>query len=122
MSCAIVILAAGSSSRLGRPKQLLKYQGKTLLVRAVETALASVCRPVLVVLGAGSGQLRGEVSGLDVRILINPDWETGIGGSIRIGVKAVVDLTYPTPKVARPSSRATRRRRKQWKSPKQRWM
>ena len=49
---ALSILAAGASTRLGQPKQLLPFRGRSLLRHAAETALASVFRPVVVVLGA----------------------------------------------------------------------
>lgn len=48
----VVILAAGVSARMGKPKQLLLYRGQTIIRRAVETALGSVCRPIVVVVGA----------------------------------------------------------------------
>jgi molybdenum cofactor cytidylyltransferase len=86
--CGIVILAAGGSSRLGRPKQLLELAGKTLLRRAVDTALASSCRPVFVVLGSQSDELAGPIAGMPVTILFNPDWPSGIASSIRVGIAA----------------------------------
>ena len=52
--CAIVVLAAGMSSRLGSPKQLLAYKGKSLLQHAVNIALQTKMRPVVVVVGANS--------------------------------------------------------------------
>jgi molybdenum cofactor cytidylyltransferase len=91
MSCGIVILAAGSSSRLGRPKQLLQYHGKSLLCRAVDTALATQCRPVVVVLGSGGDELSGQISETGASIQINPNWQNGIGSSIKIGVSAIAE-------------------------------
>jgi molybdenum cofactor cytidylyltransferase len=99
MSCGIIILAAGASTRLGRPKQLLKFHGSTLLRRAAETALATRCRPVFVVLGSNAGELRREISSLPVSVLINPDWHNGIGGSIREGIRAISEL-IPRPDAA----------------------
>lgn len=87
-STAAVVLAAGGSSRMGRPKQLLVYQGRTLLRRAAETALASACRPVFVVLGKDFERMKEEVADLPVRVLHNSQWQSGIGVSIRIGVEA----------------------------------
>ena len=55
---AVVILAAGSSSRMGEPKQLLRYAGKPLARHAAETALAAGGGPVIVVLGAIGRGLR----------------------------------------------------------------
>jgi len=82
----LILLAAGGSSRLGHPKQLLPYQGRTLLRHAAETAFASRCRPVVVVLGAQAARLRAEMAGLEVLIAENPDWEQGMGSSIRAGL------------------------------------
>jgi len=85
----LILLAAGGSSRLGRPKQLLLYQGRTLLRRAAETALASQCRPAVVVLGAQADRLRAALAGLEVLIADNPDWEQGMGSSVRAGLGAL---------------------------------
>jgi molybdenum cofactor cytidylyltransferase len=84
-----MILAAGSSSRLGRPKQLLPFRGRSLLRHAAETALASVCRPVVVVLGAFAERLTGELSGLPVTVAMNQQWTEGMSSSIRAGLKAL---------------------------------
>ena len=51
--CAIILLAAGTSSRLGKPKQLLAYKGTTLLTHSIQVALGSMAQRVVVVLGAG---------------------------------------------------------------------
>jgi molybdenum cofactor cytidylyltransferase len=58
----IVILATGASTRLGTPKQLLLYQGRSFLRHTVEVAIASVCRPIVVVLGACAQQIQPEGS------------------------------------------------------------
>lgn len=87
----IIILAAGSSSRLGRPKQNLEYRGKTLLQSAVEYALAAQAGPVLVVLGANAGLIRPAIAGYDVSVLFNPDWQEGMASSIRAGIKLLCE-------------------------------
>jgi molybdenum cofactor cytidylyltransferase len=89
--CGIVILAAGGSSRLGRPKQLAPWGGRTLLRRAVETALESMARPVVVVLGSDAEKMKGQIAGLDAQVVINPIWQRGIGTSIRAGAAALAD-------------------------------
>jgi molybdenum cofactor cytidylyltransferase len=86
---ALSILAAGASTRLGQPKQLLPFRGRSLLRHAAETALASVCRPVVVVLGAGAEQLRNELSALPVTVTLNPAWAEGMASSIRAGLGTV---------------------------------
>lgn len=97
MSVGLILLAAGGSARLGQPKQLLEYQGKTLLRRAVETALASQCRPVVVVLGAESELCGKTLAGLAVKIAVNEDWKSGLSSSIRAGLAT---LEKETPAVA----------------------
>ncbi len=84
----IVVLAAGGSTRMGEPKQLLRYEGMTLLGRAVSVALGSRCRPVVVVLGAGADGARAEVDPR-ARVVVNEAWAEGMGSSIRCGVAAL---------------------------------
>jgi molybdenum cofactor cytidylyltransferase len=82
----IIILAAGSSSRLGRPKQNLIYKGKTLLQHTVLVAINSPCRPIIVVLGAYSETIHHQIDGEDIHIIYNPEWEQGMSGSIKQGI------------------------------------
>ncbi len=85
----LVLLAAGGSTRLGSSKQLLRWKGRSLLRRAAETALASGCHPVVVVLGAEAGVHRAELEGLPVRAVENACWREGMGGSLRLGMEAL---------------------------------
>ncbi|MGZ3820587.1 MAG: nucleotidyltransferase family protein [Mucilaginibacter sp.] len=80
-----IILAAGESRRMGQPKQNLVFQHKTLLERAVEAALASGCKPVIVVLGANAG-LIDLTTNQDVKLVHNPDWSEGMASSMRTGI------------------------------------
>lgn len=82
----LIILAAGESARLGQPKQNLLFKDKTLLQRAVETALASVCERVLVVLGAHGEVIKPTIRQYPVKIIHNTDWPEGMASSIRLGV------------------------------------
>lgn len=82
-----VILAAGSSSRLGSPKQILQFQGKTLLENAIEAALNAHCFPVVVVLGAFEEKVSKVIELNNVEVVYNKEWEKGIGTSISAGVK-----------------------------------
>ena len=84
---ALVLLAAGGSTRMGAPKQLLRFAGQTLLRRAAETALATPCRPVVVVLGDRAAELAPELAGLDLHACVNANWPDGMGGSIKAGLR-----------------------------------
>ena len=88
-STAIIVLAAGESARMGRPKQLLIHQGKTLVRRAVETALSADSGPVVAVLGANEAAIREELADMPISICTNPDWAEGMASSIRTGLQAV---------------------------------
>ncbi|HEX8128782.1 MAG TPA: nucleotidyltransferase family protein [Pyrinomonadaceae bacterium] len=85
-----VVLAAGSSSRMGSPKQALQFRGESLLRRAALAALGAGCCPVIVVTGANAELSRRELDGLDVREVLNTLWETGMASSIRAGVEGLV--------------------------------
>ncbi|WP_223650836.1 nucleotidyltransferase family protein [Hymenobacter psoromatis] len=82
----LLLLAAGSSSRLARPKQLLPYQGQTLLRHAAEVAVASPCRPLVLVTGALHDELLPEIEGLPFHVVRNDAWADGMGGSIAAGL------------------------------------
>lgn len=84
----VVILAAGESSRMGEPKQLLEFNGKTLIQTAVDAALGSVCRPVVVVVGANADAVERAISG-NVKIVRNDRWAEGMGTSIARGIEAI---------------------------------
>jgi molybdenum cofactor cytidylyltransferase len=88
-STAIIILAAGNSSRMGLPKQLLQLHGKSLLRHAADTALAAHTAEVVAVLGFESDRMKHELDDLPVRIILNPAWKEGIASSIREGIAAV---------------------------------
>ncbi len=81
-----VILAAGASTRMGAPKQLLELDGRPLVVRAAEAALASPAWPVVVVLGAHAESIRPALARLPVLIADNPAWAEGMAASIRAGI------------------------------------
>jgi molybdenum cofactor cytidylyltransferase len=89
------VLAAGESRRLPGPKQLLRYRGATLLRHAAQTAVAAGVGPVVVVPGAGAGQLRFELSDLAVRIAENAGWKDGMSSSIRVGLDELEAIGTP---------------------------
>ena len=84
----ILILAAGNSSRLGQPKQLVEFEGQTLIERITHTSL-SVSDKVSIVLGANIELIKPKLLTFSDRINIieNPDWQEGMGTSIRIGME-----------------------------------
>lgn len=96
---AIVILAAGSSSRLGKPKQLLVYNGKTLLQHAVDTALATGCKNVIVVLGSNYDLLKNELDNQPGKILENINWQEGMSSSIRYALQNITVNDFQTESV-----------------------
>lgn len=86
-SISIILLAAGPSSRLGQPKQLLPYRGTTLLRHLANHAVASRASEVIVVLGSDKEQIRKELGGLSLKIVENKEWKEGTSSSIRIGLR-----------------------------------
>jgi len=89
--CAAVVLAAGASTRLGQPKQLVRLEGESLLHRTARLALEAGCSPVLVVLGFEAETLRAELHGLHVDVVVNHEWQEGMGASLRSGMEALRD-------------------------------
>ena len=89
----MLLLAAGASTRMGRPKQLLPWQGRTLLRHAAETAVASGCAPIILVTGALHEELLPEIAGLPIRTVRNAEWATGMASSLRAGLAAVAEAT-----------------------------
>src|ERR1700719_1427359 len=81
---AIVILAAGGSRRLGQPKQLLSVLGEPLLRRIVRTATDVGPDHLIVVLGSSAYDCVPVIKDCEVDIVVNPFWESGLAGSIRI--------------------------------------
>jgi CTP:molybdopterin cytidylyltransferase MocA len=81
-----LLLAAGASRRLGRPKQLLVHGGRTLVERAADAALAVCDAGVVAVLGANRTEIEAALAGRALAIAANPRWEEGIGSSIAAGV------------------------------------
>jgi molybdenum cofactor cytidylyltransferase len=94
-SIGLILLAAGGSSRLGQPKQLLEYKGQPLLRHAAEIALASQCRPVIVVLGAEFESCLKALHDLEVTPVINSAWENGLSSSICAGILALEGSKLP---------------------------
>jgi molybdenum cofactor cytidylyltransferase len=89
----IIILAAGNSSRLGQPKQLLAYKETTLLKNTIKEASLLSNTVVIVVTGSNHELIEKELQS-DIKISHNPDWETGMSSSIVNGLQHLLHL-YP---------------------------
>jgi molybdenum cofactor cytidylyltransferase len=85
-----VVLAAGASTRMGAPKQLLEVEGEPMLRRVARSAIDAACRPVVVVTGASAAASRKALRGLEVSEVKNEQWESGMSSSVRVGIEAVV--------------------------------
>jgi molybdenum cofactor cytidylyltransferase len=92
-SVGAIVLAAGNSRRLGKPKQLLEFNGQTLVHSAVRAAVGGGCEIVCVVTGAERESVESAVSDLHPVLVHNDEWERGIGSSIRSGVQRLRDCS-----------------------------
>jgi molybdenum cofactor cytidylyltransferase len=88
-SVAGVVLAAGTSTRMGRNKLLFDIEGEPLVRRAVKHALEARLDPVIVVLGHEADRVQREVADLPCRTTVNADYALGVNGSLKTGVRAV---------------------------------
>jgi molybdenum cofactor cytidylyltransferase len=87
---AAIVLAAGRSTRMGAQNKLLAdIGGKPMVRRVVEMALASKARPVLVVTGHMAAEVSAALAGLDLVLVANPDYASGLAGSLKAGIRAV---------------------------------
>lgn len=93
-SVAAIVLAAGTSHRLGQPKQLLMHDGETLLARAIRLAGEAGAAHVLTVLGANFEIICASVDLSQTILVINENWKKGIATSIHAGLKAL-DVAAP---------------------------
>ena len=84
-----ILLAAGTSSRMGRNKMLFELNGESVLRGAVRRALAGGLSPLMVVLGHEAETSRRELDGLPCQVVINPNYEQGINSSLKAGISAV---------------------------------
>jgi molybdenum cofactor cytidylyltransferase len=89
VSSAGLVLAAGSSRRMGRAKQLLPFGGRPLLEHVVAAANASMLDEVVVVLGGSAEEIRDGVDLGRARIVYNPDHLAGLGSSLRAGLASL---------------------------------
>jgi len=107
MSIAGLLLAAGAGRRFGSPKALVPHRGSLFVESAADTLRQAGCDPVVVVLGASADEVRARAALGGAIVLDNPDWATGMGSSLRVGLAevlttaavAVVVLPVDTPGV-----------------------
>jgi molybdenum cofactor cytidylyltransferase len=85
---AIIILAAGSSTRLEQPKQLLKKNGEYLVNRIIDISFESHSDCVYLVTGANHGKVLSVVRNKEINCIENASWENGIGSSIKAGLRS----------------------------------
>jgi len=90
--CGIIILAAGNSSRLGEPKQLLQYQNKSLIRHVTEAAIKAISSPVMIVTGSNQNLIIEELNNLAVHFVQNNEWQEGMGSSVRVGISELLQL------------------------------
>lgn len=86
----LIILAAGASVRLGKPKQTLVFKGKSLIQHAIESGIQAHCKPIVVVTGAYASQVVPETQRYAVHVVYNAAWEEGMASGIRCGVGALM--------------------------------
>jgi molybdenum cofactor cytidylyltransferase len=93
MNTGVIILAAGSSSRMGQSKQLLPIQGTTLLVRAVHIALQLQPGHTVVVLGSNEAEHTSILQNTNVHTVTNHTWQNGMGSSLKTGLQYLLSLS-----------------------------
>lgn len=94
IKASIIILAAGSSSRLGRNKALIKFEDKTAICHTIDSARKSGVSRILAVLGAEASRVKDEIKDRSVETIINTNYEGGRTGSIKAGLRALGNDVY----------------------------
>jgi len=91
----LILLAAGKSSRLGSPKQLLMYKGKNLMQHSIDMTV-TLGLDIVLVLGAFRDQILEQVNTFDAKIIENEEWNEGLSSSIRKGLEGVLSSNPDT--------------------------
>ena len=84
-------MAAGGSSRLNSPKQLLNWQGEYLVNHIIQTAAASEIGDITVVLGCHKELIEPKIKATHARIIVNPNWISGLSSSIKCGISSLAE-------------------------------
>lgn len=84
-----ILLAAGESQRMGRPKQLLPFGSSTILGKTIDNLLSSRADEVIVVLGTRAGAMKQVIAGRQVKVVVNPDYRKGMSASLIAGLERV---------------------------------
>jgi len=87
---AVIILAAGNSNRMGKIKQLLEWEDKTIIEKIIKLSLSLKTKDVFVVLGSNYKKIYDVINKYNITIIKNNSWENGIGSSISKGIKKVM--------------------------------
>ncbi len=90
--CGVLIVAAGESKRLGTPKQLLQFEGQSLINRLVNIVRDAVQFPITLVLGAAADAIEAQLTDDNLHVVINEEWREGMGSSIRVGLKQMTEM------------------------------
>ncbi len=90
-----IVLAAGASRRLGRPKQLLDWCGESYIVKTIKTAQSAGLSPIIVITGAYKNEIEKEIAGLNIEREFNPNWEEGQSSSMIRGAKKASQIDQP---------------------------
>jgi molybdenum cofactor cytidylyltransferase len=97
MRIALIILAAGSSSRMGSPKQLLPWENTTVLGHALDVACACRADRIILVLGAQADKVRNALGSRSCEVVFNQNWAEGLGSSINAGLSYINSAVSESP-------------------------
>ena len=95
MKTGVIILAAGSSSRLARPKQLIEFQGKKLIQKAINETQKSKADTLVVVLGWNPDLIKTGFDSEHIPNFINENWEEGMASSMQVGLRFLMEKEHP---------------------------
>jgi molybdenum cofactor cytidylyltransferase len=93
---SIILLAAGPSTRMGKPKQLLPYKKSSLLQHLIDESRKSTISNTIVVLGAFEQEIKDSLDQDGIQLVLNDEWKEGVASSIKCGVAAIQKLTPST--------------------------